>query len=116
VGRSNEKQSYPARPMTGTSSKMLNRQELIENIYTHSATQPNRTFSAKALTTLQPSTTTKDKPTQKAKISKKKEEMAEEIMNLKQTVNKLVEELSLQKGKTENMRKKNVKYTKTFEI
>lgn len=38
--------------------------------------------------------------------------MSVEIMNLKQTINRLVEELSHQKGKMQNISKKNEKYSK----
>jgi len=85
-GRSSDRQSYQSRPLTGNSAQILARQELIENIYTgHSVTQPLQTSSTRALTARQASSTlNKDKSTNKVvKITKKKEEMTKEIMNLK---------------------------------
>lgn len=109
-----------ARPLSGVSTQTYARKELIETVYTgHSASQINRAASAKTLTTRFASATMEgEKAVRKVvvKSSKKKEEMAEEIMNLKQTVNRLVEELSQQRGKTESMRKKNKKFSKILDI
>lgn len=50
------------------------------------------------------------------KQSRKKEELEDEILKLKKTINELHDELNQQKGKTESMRKKGNKLSKILTI
>lgn len=108
-------QVQKTRPLSGVSPINFTRKQLIENVYNSqgsdfrrvvSARQPSNNFISQNLE--------QNRPVRKSSMGKarQKEEMASQILMLKQTINKLVEQVSQQKGKVESMRKKNLKYSK----